>query len=391
MRILVCPDAFKGTLSAAAAARAIARGLADVLTGVTIDLAPMADGGTGTHEVLAASGRFQRRGARVRDALGRTVLTPFLVSSDIAVIAASSALGLERVPIASRNPLLTTSYGVGQLLRSAQSRGAGRLLVTVGGTATVDGGIGMAQALGYRFLDARGRDISLGRRRGYGGASLAEIHAIDATGAPPRLPRGRLTVAVDVRNPLCGPRGAAAVYGPQKGATPAMVEVLDHGLLRLATIAARDVGSPGYRLRGAGAGGGLAGGLLAFLGGQMIDGATAVMTALALPARIAEADVVITGEGRLDAQTLFGKTVKRVTMAARLAHRPVIVIAGTIAGRDVARRLGATLAIDASDGATLAAHDLARGAATRLRRAARDAAHAVAMIRKGHRELNRTR
>jgi glycerate kinase len=223
-----------------------------------------------------------------------------------------------------RNPLHTSTSGTGDLIRAALDRGVRRILVGIGGSATNDGGVGMARALGARFLDRRGRELS------EGGGSLGRLARIDLSGLDPRLKAVKVDVACDVDNPLLGPRGAARVYGPQKGATPLMVKKLDAGLKRLAAIIRKDLGTDVARLPGAGAAGGLGAGLVAFLKGRMQPGVEIVIEVVELERKLAGCDLVITGEGRLDGQTVFGKAPAGVARVARKLGLPVIAICGSL-------------------------------------------------------------
>jgi glycerate kinase len=293
-------------------------------------LVPMADGGEGTTEALvrATGGRLQEK--TVTGPLGEPVRAGFGILGDgeTGVIEMAAAAGLYLVPEERRDPRVTTTYGVGELIRAALDAGCRRLVVGIGGSATNDGGVGMAQALGARFTDAAGREI------GRGGGSLGELAHIDLTGLDPRLKAVAVRVACDVDNPLCGPRGAAAVYGPQKGATPEMVATLDANLSHLAKVIAQDLGRSVADIPGAGAAGGLGAGLIAFLDASLMAGVEMVIQAVNLPARVAGADLVLTGEGKIDAQTAFGKTPAGVARVAKAAGLPVIAVAGGI-GDDV--------------------------------------------------------
>lgn len=286
----------------------------------------MADGGDGTAAAIvgATGGRWVR--CPVSDPLGRRIQSKFGLAGDgcRAVVEMASASGLVLLTPEERNPLLTTTRGTGELIRAALDRGAGWLLIGIGGSATNDGGMGMARALGVRFLDEQGHELP------EGGGSLARLARIDARGIDPRLKATRIAVACDVDNPLFGPRGAAYVYGPQKGATPAMVKELDAGLRRLAAILRRDLGVAVGSLPGAGAAGGLGAGLVAFLNGRLRSGVDLVVEAVDLPGRLAGCDLVITGEGRLDGQTVFGKAPAGVAEVAKQLGLPVIAICGSL-------------------------------------------------------------
>ena len=242
----------------------------------------------------------------------------------------ASASGLVLLTPEERNPLVTTTRGTGELIRAALNRQVARLLIGIGGSATTDGGTGMARALGVQFLDARGRGLP------EGGGSLTRLDRIEVRGLDPRLREVNVEVACDVANPLFGPRGAAYVYGPQKGATPAMVRQLDAGLKRLALVIQRDLGVAVQNVPGAGAAGGLGAGLVAFLNGRLRSGVDLVVEAVDLHGRLGGCNLVITGEGRLDGQTAFGKAPAGVAKAAKRLGLPVIAICGSL-GADAAK------------------------------------------------------
>ena len=325
-RIIIAPDAFKGTLTALQAAACMERGLRRVFPRLCVEKAPMADGGGGTVQAIIDATGGRRVACRARDPLGRPIRASFGISGDgrTAVIEMAAASGLVLLKPRERNPLRTSTAGAGDLIRGALDRGVTKILIGIGGSATNDGGMGMARALGARFLDRRGRDLS------EGGGALTRLHRIDMRGLDPRLRGMKIEVACDVKNPLCGPCGAAAVYGPQKGATPAMVRQLDAGLKRLAAIARQDLGVDVAVLPGAGAAGGLGAGLQAFLGGRLRRGVDMVMEAVQLERRLKGCSLVITGEGRMDGQTVYGKTVSGVARLAKQHGIPVIAICGSV-------------------------------------------------------------
>jgi glycerate kinase len=325
MRIVVAPQEFKGSLTAVQGARAIADGLRGALPDAELALVPMADGGPGTVEavVVAKGGRWQKTG--VRGPLGAPVEAAWgIVDDDTAVIEMAAASGLVLVPEGERDPRIASTYGTGQIIAAALAAGCRRLIVGMGGSATNDGGAGVAQALGAHLLDDAGQDLPPG------GAALARLARIDVSGLDRRLRQARLFAATDVFNPLCGPQGASAVYGPQKGATPDMVCELDAALAHYAAVIERDLGVRVLDAAGAGAAGGLGAGLVAFLGAEIVPGAKLVAETLGLERRIAGAGLVITGEGRLDSQTGFGKAPWEVVRLARQAGVPVIAIAGAV-------------------------------------------------------------
>lgn len=326
MKVVVAPDKFKGSLSAPAAARAIARGVKKVSPDAVVDVIPMADGGEGTVEALVAATEGTFRDARVTGPMGKPVSARYGVLGDqrTAVIEMASASGLVLVPNDKRDLLRATTRGTGELLLAAIEAGAQRVILGIGGSATNDGGAGLGQALGYRLLDADGRDI------GPGGGALEKLARIEETGRYAALDAVEIAVACDVDNPLCGPRGASAIYGPQKGATPEMIALLDRNLAHFAEIVERDLGRAIRDLPGSGAAGGLGGGLAAFASGRIEPGVTLVIRAVGLADRLREADLCLTGEGALDGSSAFGKTAVGV---ARLAHSfdcPTIALVGTI-------------------------------------------------------------
>ncbi len=344
MRIVVAPDSFKGSLTALEACRAVERGLRRVWPDVEVAGVPMADGGEGTTQSLvdATGGRWVN--CEVTDPLGRPVWARYGILSDggTAVIEMAAASGLPLVPEGRRDPKVTSTRGTGELIAHALDGGCRQLIVGIGGSATNDGGAGMAQALGARLLDAEGQELRPG------GAELVRLERIDIAGMHPAVRACRVMVACDVTNPLCGPLGASAVYGPQKGASPSDVDLLDAGLQRFADVVHRDLGRDVAAMPGAGAAGGLGAGLVAFLGAELAPGVEIVARAVSLDARIAEADLVITGEGRIDAQTGFGKTVAGVAAAARRHGVPAVALCGSLAGD--AGSLGLDLALPAPDG-----------------------------------------
>ncbi len=326
LRIAIAPDSFKGTMTAAQAAQQIQRGFRKALPDAAYVSIPMADGGEGTVSAIVSNtgGRYVRR--TICDPLGRPVRATFGVSGDgeTAVIEMASASGLTLLTEAERNPLKTGTYGTGELIRHALDAGVSRLVIGIGGSATVDGGVGMAQALGGRFLDSRGRALP------QGGGALARLARIDVSGIDPRLAAVSVRCACDVTNPLTGVRGAAQVYGPQKGASPAAVKRLDQSLRHLARIIRRDLGVSVASRTGAGAAGGLGAGLLAFAQAELCSGVELVMQAVDFGRRIKDCDLVITGEGCLDRQTLAGKTPTGVAAAASRLGVPVMAISGCV-------------------------------------------------------------
>ncbi|HET9848118.1 MAG TPA: glycerate kinase [Candidatus Dormibacteraeota bacterium] len=328
MRIVVAPNAFKGSLTAFEAAEAIREGILAVVPDADIILVPIADGGDGTVEALVAATNGERRQLRVRGPLGDPVAADYglIDGGSTAIVEMAKAAGLRLLPPARRDPRITTTYGVGELLQHAFDAGARHFIVGIGGSATNDGGAGMAQALGYHLLDDSGHELPPG------GLALKRLARIHVGGVHAGWKDARVEVACDVTNPLTGPDGASAVYGPQKGATPEMVTELDTALKHFAEVIRRDLAIDVEHLPGAGAAGGLGAGLVAFTGAQLAPGAEMVMRALKLDERLAGADLAVTGEGRLDSQTArFGKGPAAVARHAREAGIPVIAIGGGVA------------------------------------------------------------
>ncbi len=374
MRLLVCPQEFKGSLTAPEAAAAIAEG-ARRAPGVTdVHALPLADGGPGTAALVAAATGGELVAAEVTGPLGDRIEAHYALLPDAsggpptALIESAAAAGLVLVPPDLRDPGYATSYGVGELIRDAVDRGARSLIVGVGGTATNDGGAGAAQALGYRLLD---------RDRGplpepAGGIHLLNVFVLDSSGVDRRLADVDLRVAVDVTNELLGEEGATYVYGPQKGVAGELGEMLEDALGRWARTVRHDLGVELTDLPGGGAGGGLAAGLIGAVGGGIESGAALVADAVGLDAAIEAADLVVTGEGSLDAQTTFGKTVAHVIERCAALGRPCLAVAGAASGSPEGV---ADLEVLAGEGVTEAeamerAAELAADAAERLLRRA---------------------
>jgi glycerate kinase len=326
VRVLVAPDKFKGTLTAGQAAAAIATGWRRSRPGDELDELPIADGGEGTLNAIATAIGGERRSVTVAGPLGDPVRAEFALVARggrrSAVVEMAQASGLQLVGSRRRDPLRASTFGTGEVIAAACRAGAREVVVCVGGSATNDGGAGMAQALGVGLLDARGRDI------GRGAVALLDLATIDLRGIDPAVGAARFVVAVDVDNPLTGPLGASAVYGPQKGASAEDVVLLDRALGHLAAVVERDLGADVRDLPGAGAAGGLGAGLVAFLGASLRPGADVVMAAVGFDARLTAADIVVTGEGRFDDQTLRGKAVGAVLERAGRARVPAIVLCG---------------------------------------------------------------
>ncbi|MCL4217420.1 MAG: glycerate kinase [Candidatus Hydrogenedentes bacterium] len=326
MRVVIAPDSFKESASAKTVARALAAGVRRAAPDAHIVEMPMADGGEGTVETLveARGGAFIEK--EVTGPLGLPVTARYglLDNGATAVIEMAAASGLALVPRDRRDPRFTTTRGTGELMADALERGVEHIILGLGGSATTDGGAGMAQALGYRLLDGNDGELEPG------GAALIHLARIDAKAKHGGIEHCKVLVASDVRNPLCGEQGAARVYGPQKGATPEAVEVLDEALRHFAEIIARDLDKHVLDMAGAGAAGGLGAGLVAFAGGTLQPGVELIADYCGLEAPICEADFVLTGEGGLGAQTLNGKTPYGVARIARRHGVPVIAVAGSL-------------------------------------------------------------
>src|SRR5438477_7235792 len=327
-RVIVAPQSFKGSADAVAVASAIARGVRHAWPSAHIEEMPLADGGEGTVRALVTATNGSVRRSRVHDPLGREIDAEWGVLGDgvTAVVEMAAASGLPLLDPSERDARITSTRGTGELILAAAASGAHRIVIGIGGSATNDGGAGMARAFGYRFLDREGRELP------EGGAALARLHHLEGQ-TDPRLIRPSIEVACDVRNPLLGPEGASAIYGPQKGATPAMVAELDAALARYADVIESFVGRNVRDVPGSGAAGGLGAGLLAFLDARLRSGAELVLDATRFASRVAGADLVITGEGRADAQSAYGKLTQAVTHAARDAGVPAaMVVGGTAPG-----------------------------------------------------------
>ena len=326
MKIVIAPDSFKGSLTALQVSDAVEQGFNRIFPNAQIEKVPMADGGEGTVQSLVDATGGQLLTESVTDPLGGRVEANYGILGDgvTAVIEMAAASGLPLVPIGKRNPMLTTTYGTGELIKAALERGCRKFIIGIGGSATTDGGAGVAQALGVKLLDASGKDIS------FGGIGLSNLAKIDISTIDERIAKTETVVACDVDNPLTGPRGAAYVYSPQKGATPEQVELLDKYLGHFADIVKRDLGKDVKETPGAGAAGGLGAGLMAFLNAELELGIDIVIEASNLRERMKGADLVVTGEGQLDEQTAYGKTPTGVSKVAEEMGIPVLAIAGGI-------------------------------------------------------------
>lgn len=326
MKIVVAPDSYKGSLSALGVAQAMERGILRVFPHAEVCKIPIADGGEGTVEALVAATNGTLRKAAVTGPLGEPVIAPWGILGDgrTAVIEMAAASGLPLVAAEKRNPRLATTYGTGELIRAALDAGLRNLIIGIGGSATNDGGAGMARALGVRFLGDDGEELA------NGGAALAGLKHIDIDGLDPRLQNCEITVACDVDNPLCGQRGASAVFGPQKGATVEMVAELDEALAHYAVIAEHATGRAVAELAGAGAAGGLGAGLMYFTPARLKPGVDIVLEAVNFAHVVNGAAFVITGEGHTDFQTAFGKAPVGVAKVAKQFNIPVFCLSGGI-------------------------------------------------------------
>ena len=327
MKVICAPDSFKESLTATQGAQAMKRGVLRVVPDATVDLCPIADGGDGTVDAMLAATGGQRMTSQVQGPLAEPLGADwgmFEAAERTAVIEMAAASGLALVPIKQRDPRETSTFGTGQLIAAALDAGAKTIILGIGGSATNDGGCGMAQALGAVFLNASGEPIE----KPFVGKRLSDIARIDLSALDARLSQTRVTVACDVNNPLTGPNGAAAIYGPQKGATPPIVEFLDAGLVNLAQHMRADLDKDVQTTRGVGAAGGLGGGLVAFLGAILKPGVSMVLDAVDFDTRVRGCDLCLTGEGRIDGQSLSGKACLGVAQAAGLHGVETIALVG---------------------------------------------------------------
>lgn len=326
MKVVVAIDSLKGSLSSLDAGQAIRRGITRVYPDAQVLVRPLADGGEGTVEALALGMGGRLESVSVTGPLGEPVegVYGILDESKTAIIEMSQAAGITLISADARNPMHTTTYGVGEMIRHAISRGCRRFIVGIGGSATNDGGIGMLQALGYEMLDGNGNQVSFGAK------GLQELREITDTHVLPELSACTFRVACDVTNPLCGEQGASAVYGPQKGATPSMVREMDQWLDRYADLASRNFPHADKLHPGAGAAGGLGFAFLAFTNAVLESGIRIVLEETKLKDYVKDADIVVTGEGRLDAQTVMGKAPVGVASIAKKYEKPVLAFSGCV-------------------------------------------------------------
>jgi glycerate kinase len=342
MKVVVAPNAFKGTLTASQAAAAIARGVREVFPQAEVLEVPVADGGDGTVEALVSAHHGKFSSVEVEGPLGDPVQAIFgtIEAGRTGVLELASASGLALITADRRDPRKASTYGFGQLLQAVRGAEVKQVIAGIGGSATNDGGAGMAQALGYRLLDAARHELARG------GAALVRLDRIDPAGFDPGWLSLNVMVACDVTNPLTGPQGASAVYGPQKGADEAAVRELDAALAHFAMVIERDLGKRAADVPGAGAAGGAGAGLMAFLDARLVPGAPLIVTASGFDEKIRGADLVITGEGRVDSQTAYGKAPGEVAKRAQAARIPVLLIAGSKApGWEALSDLGVTAVV----------------------------------------------
>jgi len=326
MRIVIAPDSFKECLSATSVAAAISAGVKKVNPEAEMVCIPVADGGEGTVEAIVSATNGIIKETPSVDALNRPIRSFYGILGDgkTAVIEMAAASGIELIAPEERNPLITSTYGTGLLLKAAMDDGFKNIILAIGGSATNDGGAGMAQALGFDLQDKNEEPIGLG------GGSLADLYSIDSSHVHPLLSTVKITIACDVRNPLLGTSGATIVYGPQKGATPPMLDILEENMAHFATILQQKFGTSFAEIPGSGAAGGLGAGLLAFCKAQLISGFDLINQLTRLEDQISRADLVFTAEGRIDSQTAFGKTISGVAQLGKKYQVPVIALAGKI-------------------------------------------------------------
>jgi len=326
MKIVIAPDSFKSSLTAIEVSDALEKGVKKAYPNAQIEKIPMADGGEGTVQCLvnATQGKIYQK--EVIGPLGEQVISSFGVLGDqnAAAIEMASASGLPLVPPEKKNPLITTTFGTGQLIKAALDHGCSTMIIGIGGSATNDGGAGMVQALGAYLLDNNEKEI------GFGGSQLAKLNRIDISNMDERISKTKILVASDVQNPLCGPTGASRIYGPQKGATEEMIVTLDNALSHFADIIKRDLGKDIKDIPGAGAAGGLGAGLIAFLNAELKPGIDIVINTVRLEEIVQDADLVITGEGEINGSTIYGKTPIGVARVAKKFQIPVVSVSALI-------------------------------------------------------------
>lgn len=325
MKIVIACDSYKGSCSTLEAASAIEKGIKNVYGNANVVKIPVADGGEGTVDSLVIGMGGTYEAVMVKGPLGEEIEARYgILSGNIAVIEMAAASGLLLVEAGRRNPMLTTTYGTGQLIKAAMDRDCKRIYIGIGGSATNDGGAGMAKALGVSFMDKNGNELALG------GGSLNTLDYIEMSGIDTRLKETEIIVMSDVTNPLCGRTGASYVYGPQKGATAEMVELLDNNLCHYGMVIEKQLGLDIMNLPGAGAAGGLGAGLMAFCSGELYSGIEKILDITNIDEHLRDADLVITGEGRIDSQSIYGKVPVGVAKRASKYDVPVVAIVGSI-------------------------------------------------------------
>lgn len=341
MKIVVATDSFKGSLSATEVCQAIKEGILRADPTCQVEILPIADGGEGTLEAMRLSSGGEMINVQCVNPLGEKIRGKYLILADgkTAVIEMAQAAGLCLIAREQQNPLYTTTYGVGEIILAALDSGYRKFIVCIGGSATVDAGIGMLQALGFRFLNKAGEEIA------GGGLAIANLRRIEVGRADKRLPECSFQVARDVDNLICGPKGAARVFAPQKGATPGMVEILEDNLRLFSEVVSSDLGIDISDIKGGGAAGGIGASLFAFLNAQLASGVELVLDSMDFSTKLEGADLIITGEGQLDEQTAYGKVPMGVARRAKEKGLPVIALAGAI-GTDYANL--SPLGIDAA-------------------------------------------
>lgn len=326
MKIVIAPDSYKGSLSALEVGKAIRSGIQRVDESIETVIVPMADGGEGTVQSMvdATTGHIVNK--IVHDPLFREIKSFYGILGDqkTAIIEMAAASGLPLLKEDEKDPLKTTSFGTGELIKDAVEKGCTKIIIGIGGSATNDGGTGMARALGVRFLDETGNEI------GFGGGELSRIHEVDVSGIDPAIKNVEFIAASDVDNPLCGPEGASRVYGPQKGANESDLDILDKGLAHFARIVENELGLDLMNFQGAGAAGGLGYAVMVFLNAKLENGIDIVCEVTRLEEKMEGADLVITGEGQIDSQTQYGKTPYGVSKIAKKTNIPVVALAGSL-------------------------------------------------------------
>ncbi|MDQ7096070.1 glycerate kinase [Desulfosporosinus sp. PR] len=347
MRIVIAPDSFKGCLNAFNVALAMQKGVRKVYPESLVDLIPMADGGEGTVEAILSAVEGRKVDVAVKDPLGRQISAAYglIDQGKTAIIEMAAASGLPLLRAEERNPRITSTFGTGELIRDALDQGVKKVLLGIGGSATNDGGAGLAVALGAKLLNVRGEELPPG------GAALADLAEINISGLDPRLSEVQFEVACDVQNPLCGPEGASAVYGPQKGATPEDVQVLDAALFNYGQKLSAVSGADLLNLAGGGAAGGLGAGLVGFLRAKLRPGSQMILDVANAEEKIRNADLVLTGEGKTDFQTAYGKVPVGVAALAQKYKVPVFVVSGAVEGHpDLLSDHGVNCSFSVSEG-----------------------------------------